>query len=108
MKPSTNTKRWIGRAAVALAALYAVFFGAMYWLMTKPPEQFAPVMSALALPTFVLLPFEPMWSRARAGALQPGDAAPDFDLPLVDGVSRFRLSSQRGARPVVLLFGSYT
>jgi hypothetical protein len=88
--------------------VYIAFAGIMYWLMTKPPAQFASAMSTLAAPTFVLLPFEPMWFRARAGTLQVGDAAPDFELPSVDGSGHFRLSTQRGARPVVLIFGSYT
>jgi hypothetical protein len=108
MKLTSNTKRWIARVIGALAVVYIAFAGIMYWLMTKPPAQFAPAMSALAAPTFLLLPFEPMWFRARAGALQIGDAAPDFDLLSVEGAARFQLSSERGSRPVVLIFGSYT
>jgi hypothetical protein len=34
--------------------------------------------------------------------------APDFDLPLLNGSGRVRLSSFRGAKPVALIFGSYT
>jgi hypothetical protein len=37
----------------------------------------------------------------------PGDAAPDFELALLDGSARVRLSELRG-RPVGLIFGSYT
>jgi hypothetical protein len=37
-----------------------------------------------------------------------GDEAPDFDLPLLSGPARVRLSSFRGTRPVALIFGSYT
>lgn len=40
------------------------------------------------------------------GGPQPGDLAPDFDLPTLDG-GRFRLSDHRG-RPVLFQFGSYT
>lgn len=37
-----------------------------------------------------------------------GDAAPDFELPVLHGGgARVRLSSLRG-RPVALIFGSYT
>ena len=36
-----------------------------------------------------------------------GDAAPDFDLPLVDGGS-VRLSEFGPGLPVALIFGSYT
>ena len=39
---------------------------------------------------------------------KPGREAPDFTLPRLDGGSPVRLSSFRGLRPVVLIFGSYT
>ena len=42
----------------------------------------------------------------RAGGIQPGAEAPDFELPSTDG-DRIRLSTLRG-RPVVLHFGSVT
>ena len=57
---------------------------------------------------FLLFPFETMWKHARAGALRIGDAAPDFRLPLLDGTGSVELSSFRGSRPVVLIFGSFT
>ena len=37
-----------------------------------------------------------------------GDEAPDFELPLLDGGTRVRLSQFRGVRPVALIFGSFT
>ena len=37
-----------------------------------------------------------------------GSDAPDFELPLRGSAARVRLSSFRGARPVALIFGSYT
>jgi hypothetical protein len=37
-----------------------------------------------------------------------GDAAPDFDLPLLGRSERVRLSDFRGHQPVSLIFGSYT
>lgn len=100
--------RRVVQAAGVLAVLYAGFFAFMYWQMTRPPDQFGAVMSKLGLPTFILLPFERMWFRARAGSLQPGDMAPDFHLPSLDGRSTVALSAERGVRPVVLIFGSYT
>lgn len=39
------------------------------------------------------------------GGSEPGQLAPDFDLPTIDG-SRVRLSSHRGVRPVLIEFGS--
>ena len=56
----------------------------------------------------MVLPFEPLWMRARAGSLHPGDLTPDFTLPALDHKSSVQLSSFRGSRPVVLVFGSYT
>lgn len=41
-------------------------------------------------------------------APRAGEYAPDFELPTFDGTKVMRLSSHRGARPVVLVFGSYT
>ena len=108
MKKPRNLMRVVARAAVVLAILYTGFFAFMYWQMTRPPAQFGAVMSNLAVPTFVLLPFEPMWFSARAGTLKVGDAAPDFRLPKLDGSSVVTLSAERGVRPVVLIFGSYT
>lgn len=37
-----------------------------------------------------------------------GEPAPDFELDRHDGSGRVRLSSFRGDRPVVLIFGSIT
>ena len=37
-----------------------------------------------------------------------GEVAPDFELPLIDGNGRVRLSSLVEERPVALVFGSYT
>ena len=40
--------------------------------------------------------------------LAVGDIAPDFTLPLVKGKGEVSLSSYKGKKPVVLIFGSYT
>jgi len=37
-----------------------------------------------------------------------GDAAPDFELPLVDGEGTVRLAELNAERPVALVFGSFT
>ena len=39
-------------------------------------------------------------------ALRIGDTAPDFELKTADRTSAVRLSSFRGQKPVVLVFGS--
>ncbi|MCX6897606.1 MAG: redoxin domain-containing protein [Verrucomicrobia bacterium] len=40
--------------------------------------------------------------------LRVGDAAPDFKLKTKDGGREVQLSSFKGKRPVVLVFGSFT
>ncbi len=42
------------------------------------------------------------------GGPRPGDEAPDFDLPTTEPAGRFRLSSRRGKRPVLVTFGALT
>jgi hypothetical protein len=54
------------------------------------------------------IPFKPLWMSARAGRLEPGDAAPDFTLPTADHSRTVTLSEVWRERPVVLIFGSYT
>jgi peroxiredoxin len=49
-----------------------------------------------------------MWLWARKGTLTQGDVAPDFTLSTIDRSRQVTLSSYRGDRPVVLVFGSYT
>ena len=52
--------------------------------------------------------FQTIHKQRENRAPNPGDLAPDFNLPLLDGNGeRVRLSDRRG-RPVALLFGSYT
>lgn len=58
---------------------------------------------------FMIFPFEPLWMRARAGALHVGDPAPDFSLAKLDKSAQVQLSSLTAkGRPVILIFGSYT
>lgn len=66
-------------------------------------------MSKLAHPIlFILLPFGRLWLWARSGNLQEGDDAPEFALRSLEGGPVTALSSFRGSKPVVLVFGSYT
>ena len=41
-------------------------------------------------------------------AVDVGDIAPDFDLPLVDDGGSVKLSDYGADRPIALVFGSYT
>jgi len=95
-------------ALAILAAMHATLSAGMYWAMRQPPDTFGRLVAKLPFPLMMVLPFETMWNSARAGSLRPGDAAPDFRLPTLDHKATVQLSSFRGARPVVLVFGSYT
>ena len=88
--------------------LWTVATGALYAAMCQPPETFGAVMSHMPGMAMMVLPFRPLWMSARAGHLQPGDAAPDFALPVLKKDHVVRLSDEYQHRPVVLVFGSYT
>jgi hypothetical protein len=42
------------------------------------------------------------------GTLRVGDNAPDASLLALDGSSRFHIRERAGAKPLVIVFGSYT
>jgi hypothetical protein len=93
-----------------IAALWVVGCAALYGVMRRPPERFGQFMSRVPeQAAFMVLPFETLWLRARAGTLQVGDPAPDFTLAKLDKSAHVQLSSFAAqGRPVVLIFGSYT
>jgi AhpC/TSA family len=93
---------------VALAITYVAVSGALFAAMRQQPETFARVMSHVPWPALAVLPFKPLWYWARAGHFAIGDAAPDFSLESPDHQDRVQLSSLKGHKPVVLVFGSYT
>ena len=99
-------RRWL-KVLAAVLALYAMLTAGLWWVMHRPLEQFGQIMARVPTPAMIVLPFAPMWKQARAGTLQTGDLAPDFNLPTTDNASRVKLSAHRG-KPVVLVFGSYT
>ena len=101
--------RWLVRGLAVLAAAYVLFFSAIAAAMLQPPERFGLIMKhAPAALVWGLLPGPRMWLWARKGHLTQGDPAPDFTLSSPDRAARVTLSSHRGQRPVVLVFGSYT
>jgi hypothetical protein len=93
-----------------IGALWLIGCASLYHVMRQPPEDFARVMAKMPGPVpFLLLPFETLWMRARAGMLQVGAPAPDFTLAKLDHTAQVQLSSFTAQkRPVVLVFGSYT
>ena len=94
--------------AAGLASAYLVFAGALYVAMRQPPERFGAIMAKVPGAALIVLPFEPLWMRARRGNLRVGDQAPDFDLPRLDGAGAVRLFAELRERPVLPIFGSYT
>ena len=95
------------RLALLVAIAYAGLLGLVYSKMQQPPLEFAAFWADLPGWAAKRVPFPMLWSRARAGHLEVGDEAPDFELEYHDHSGKMRLSDLRG-RPVVLVFGSYT
>src|SRR5207253_486587 len=87
----TRHRGWKKITATILAGvliLWLCFVGFIWRAMHRPPEAFARVMSHMPWQVFLILPFETLWSRARAGTLHVGDAAPDFQLAKLDKTER--------------------
>ena len=80
--------------ALAVVILLLGAFGVLSYLAGSPKDAYGMVRYALP--------------QMRGGELKVGDAAPDVELVALDGVSRFRLHDRIGARPLVLVFGSFT
>jgi hypothetical protein len=96
------------KTVVVFVLIYCLLTGVFYFVMTRPPDQFAMTMRHVPWMAMLVFPFRPMWMEARKGTVAVGDLAPDFNLQSVDGATHYQLSTSRGQRPVVLLFGSYT
>jgi hypothetical protein len=102
--------KWLLRAALGLVVVYVILCGTVAIAMMQTPERFGAFMKHMpAMVVWGGLPAERMWLWARRGHLAEGDVAPDFNLRTTqDRARRVSLSSYRGDRPVVLVFGSYT
>ena len=94
--------------AIPVLVVYTVLLGGLFVAMLQPPEVFGRIMSKLPTVAYFLFPFEPMWLVARKGRLKVGEPAPDFALKTADGSQLVHLSSFRGQKPVVMIFGSHT
>jgi hypothetical protein len=101
--------KWLRLGTLALVASYVLLFAAVMGAMLQPPARFGQFMKRMpgAL-VWGILPASRMWLWARRGEIQEGGPAPDFALASHDRSRRVTLSSYRGDRPVVLVFGSYT
>jgi len=101
-------RRILIAVVVALVVAEAALCVGAYWAMCQPPDKFGGIVARTPMPLMMAVPFETFWTRARGGSVNAGDPAPDFHLPTLDHKSSVQLSSFRGDRPVVLVFGSYT
>jgi len=93
---------------IAVVVVYGLTCSVFFALMLQPPDRFAAAMRHVPWPAWAMLPLKHLWLTARSGQLHTGDPAPDFLLETTDHQSHFQLSSLRGQKPVVLVFGSYT
>jgi hypothetical protein len=101
--------KWLARTLFALLACYVTILAVVLAAMLQTPAQFSQFMRRV--PEGLVwggLPAARMWLWARRGALSPGSPAPDFTLDRHGQEGRVTLSSFRGRRPVVLVFGSYS
>ncbi len=105
-----SAKKPLITTVCVIAILWLLGCAAIYAVMRRPPERFAGVMAKIPGPVaFIVLPFETLWKRARAGTLEVGDPAPDFTLTKLDKSDHVQLSSFTAqGKPVALVFGSYT
>ncbi len=104
----TRKRNYLFALLLVVVISYAGFVGYVWSAMHQSPEQFGRVMAKLPQFAYFLVPFETMWTHARAGHLRNGDAAPDFQLAKLDKSANIQLSSLTANQPVVLIFGSYT
>jgi hypothetical protein len=101
--------KWLIHGGLVLVGAYMVLFGTVALAMLQTPERFGLFMRYIPAPlVWGAVPAPRMWLWARKGTLTQGDVAPDFTLSTIDRSRQVTLSSYRGDRPVVLVFGSYT
>ena len=107
----TRKRLWKKITASLLGGIFVLwltFVTFMWHAMHETPEDFARVMSHMPWEVFLVVPFETLWTRARAGSLNAGDSAPDFTLVKLDKTERVHFSELNKTQPVVMIFGSYT
>ncbi len=96
------------RPLLLVAVVYVALLGGLLAAMYQPPTVFGRIMSKVPEFAFMIFPFRQLWFVARKGHVSVGDVAPDFALKTTDRKAEVQLSSFRGQKPVVLIFGSHT
>ena len=87
-------KRFLKWFAGGLAVLLLAAFGVLFYMAGSPKDVYGMVRYALP--------------HMHRGTLKVGSDAPDARLLALDGTNRFHLRERLGARPLVLVFGSFT
>lgn len=77
-----------------MAVLLLAAFGVFSYMAGSPKDAYGMVRYALP--------------HMHGGTLKVGSDAPDARLVALDGTSRFHIREKTGARPLVLVFGSFT
>ena len=83
--------RW---AVGIVAFLFVAAFAGLSYMAGSPKDAYGMVRYAL--------------THMHRGTLKVGNDAPDARLVALDGTSHFHIRERTGARPLVLIFGSYT
>ncbi len=87
-------RRWLKWTLIAGAGVLVAGFVGLSYLAGGPGNVYGLVRYALP--------------HMHPGNLRVGDPAPNVRLYLPDGSTTFHLRERLGARPLVLIFGSYT
>lgn len=109
--PIRRRRPWLRIVSSVLCVVFVLWLGFVSYIwraMHRTPEEFGRVMMHMPWQVFLILPFETLWTRARAGSVNLGDTAPDFTLTKLDKSGSVQLSQLYRAEPVVMIFGSYT
>lgn len=87
-------KRFLKWLAGVLAVLFVAAFAVLSYIAGSPKDAYGMVRYALP--------------HMHRGNLKVGNDAPDARLVALDGTSHFHIRERTGARPLVLVFGSFT
>ncbi len=87
-------RRWLKWTLITAGGLLVAGYAGLSYLAGGPGNVYGLVRYALP--------------HMHRGNLRVGDAAPDVRLYALDGTTTFPLRQRVGARPLVLIFGSYT
>ena len=107
-KQKRRVGRWLWPTVGVLFAGWIGFLTYVNWAMHQSPEVFGHVMARMPMPAYFVIPFETLWSRARAGHVNVGDTAPSLPVKRLEDKTPVELWSLWSEKPVVLVFGSYT